>query len=214
MLLSLFLGFLFLKLRNINFISAGICMKFSIIIFKHGEVVSKKNLPCGWLNLPLSDFGSAQALELAKKLKHERIGVACCSDVLRSKETLVSVLKYHPHTKVVVDHRLRERHFGNFSDSSKEIFSHFAKKSAHDAKAHYYSEIDGGENLLGVSKRIFPFVNDVLHFMKKERVNVAISAHDESFRLICEFLEGFDSFQTSRLEFDSSGFKKFVVDFS
>lgn len=187
-------------------------MKLSIIVFGHGSVHGKKNILGGWMNLPLSSQGEADAKELAKELSRERIGVGFCSDLLRSKQVLAEVLLHHKSAKVIVDHRLRERHFGEKSVLGEELMGKNSKLYKNHREI-YFGKVSRGENLHSVSKRVFPFMNDVLRFMKKERVNVAISAHRESLRLIVEFLEGLDHWEAGRLNISPKSYKKYVVDF-
>ncbi|MEI7961614.1 MAG: histidine phosphatase family protein [archaeon] len=186
-------------------------MMFSIIVFSHGAVHSNKNLLGGWLNLPLSKAGESDAIVLAKKLSMERIGVGFCSDLIRSKQVLVEVLMHHKSAQVIVDPRLRGRHFGKDFNSIQSL-AQLNKNSRH-AKENYYGDVLDGENLHLVSMRVFPFMNDVLRFMKKERVNVAISAHPDSLKLISQFLEGLDHFESSRINHDAKNYKKYVIDF-
>jgi len=186
-------------------------MKLSIYLFRHGAHHAKKNILCGWLNLPLSKKGLNDAKVLAGKLKDEKIDVAFCSDLLRSEQNLVEVLNYHPNTLVVIDPRLRERHFGALSG---ELASIFADTSA-------LQTIDGGlvegvpglESMDHIRKRVFPFMSEVLHLMQEEKVNVAISAHYESCRFIQEYLEGLTPDQSEKLNHSSTEYKKYVVNF-
>ena len=184
----------------------------SIIVFSHGALHSNKNLLGGWLNLPLNKSGEDDAKILAGKLSHERIGVGFCSDLLRSKQVLAEVLMRHKNAKVIVDPRLRERHFGREFNSAANLSALIKNKKSHHAKSHYFGEVLGGENLHLVSKRVFPFMNDVLRFMQKERVNVAISAHADSLKLICEFLEGLDHYEAARINPNSTSYRKYIVD--
>lgn len=188
-------------------------MKLSIIVFRHGALHSKKNLLGGWLNLPLSSAGGHDALVLARKLAGEKIDVAFCSDLLRSKQALCAVLAHHPHAKVIVDHRLRERHLGNLSAVLEEPKGNSLAKNSAKAKDNYFAEVSGGESMAKVSGRVFPFMNDLLRFMQKERVSVAISAHAASMRLIVEFLEGLDHWEASRFMLSPTDYKKYVVEF-
>ncbi len=102
-------------------------MKLSIILFAHGEVASKENILCGWLNLPLSKKGIAQAKRLSVKLKKEKIDVAFCSDMLRSKQCLVEVLKNHKKAKVIIDPRLRGKHHGMLTGAKQDALKKKSK---------------------------------------------------------------------------------------
>ena len=187
-------------------------MQQTIYLFRHGEVHSKKNVLCGWLNLPLSKVGVKQAKELAKKLKKENIQVGFCSDLLRGQQVLASVLVYHPKAKVIIDHRLRERHYGAISGHLSSVF---ADTSVLENKnnGEIVEKIPGLESMDVVRRRVFPFMTQLLRFMQKEKVNVAISAHKNSLELIQEYLEGLTPDQAKKLEHSPTNYKKYVLTF-
>ncbi len=47
----------------------------------------------------------------------------------------------------------------------------------------------GGESVKKVEKRVKPFIRDLLKMMKKEKINVAISAHGNSMRVFRRYFE-------------------------
>jgi len=53
----------------------------------------------------------------------------------------------------------------------------------------YHIPPPGGESFLMVEERVKSFIDDLLVLMKKERVNVAISAHGNSIRLFRKIME-------------------------
>ena len=189
-------------------------MQLSIILFRHGKIQSKKNIFCGWLNLPLGEEGLIQSKVLAEKLKDEEIDLAFCSDQLRSQQALLEVLNYHPGAKVIVDPRLRERHYGSLSGSLKDIFKKKSKKKFDQLHRGYYAVVPSGENMHHVGKRVFPFMNDLLRLMQKEKCCVAISAHTNSLRLIQEYLEGLFPQEAEKLEHHPEEYKKYIIEFN
>ena len=141
----------------------------------------------------------------------EQIDVAFCSDLLRSQQNLVEVLKYHPDAKVIIDPRLRERHFGSLSGELKSIFADTSAIQTIDGKQ--VGLVPGLESMETIQKRVFPFMSDVLRLMQEEKVNVAISAHTESSRFIQEYLEGLTPDMSGLLEKKPTEYKKYVLDF-
>jgi len=187
-------------------------MQQTIILFRHGEVLSKKNILCGWLNLPLSSQGLKQAKELAKKLRKEKIDIGFCSDLLRGQQVIVEVLKYHPRTKVILDHRLRERHYGAISGQLESVFADTSILE-NGLNGKIVEKIPGLESMSVVRNRVFPFMTQLIHFMQKEKVNVAISAHKNSLELIQEYLEGLTPDQAKKLAHFPTNYKKYVITF-
>ena len=58
----------------------------------------------------------------------------------------------------------------------------------------------GGESIKDVEKRVMPFVKDLVKFMKKNKVNVAISAHGNSMRPFRRYFERLSIKQMMELE--------------
>ena len=188
-------------------------MQNSIIVFRHGSVCSDENIFLGWLNPPLNADGLRQAETLSEKLKDERIDFGFCSDQFRSKQVLHKVLLNHSRAQVIIDHRLRERDYGSFSGHNKETFSKRWPGKYDEIKKGYYTLIPKGESIHQVSQRVFPFMNDLLRFVQANHCNVAISAHNNSMRLIEEYLGGLSVKDTMKLINKPSEYKKFLVSF-
>jgi len=189
--------------------------KLSLIVFRHGETsFNRDKIFCGWINTWLDKKGIEQAQKLGKKLVKEKIDVGFCSDLLRSKQTLAYVLSHHQKAKVIVDHRIKERNYGVFSGHSKKMFKQLFPEKYEEIHRGYYADVPKGENFYDVGKRVFPFMNDLLKFMKEENVNVALSVHGNSMRLIVEYLENLSPKQTTQLEFAPSDYKKYILTFN
>jgi bisphosphoglycerate-dependent phosphoglycerate mutase len=188
--------------------------KFSLIVFRHGKTsFDLDRIFCGWINMGLDSVGISEAKILAKKIKKENIDVGVCSALLRSKQALVYVFSEHPGSKVIIDHRIRERNYGIFSGHSKKLFKELFPEKYKEIHRGYYANIPKGENLSNVGVRVFQFMNDLLKFMKKEKVNVCISAHPSSMKLIVEYLEGLSKEQVEKAEFSPNSYKKYVLSF-
>jgi 2,3-bisphosphoglycerate-dependent phosphoglycerate mutase len=187
-------------------------MQLSLIIFRTGTVSAKENIFLGWLNLPLSKEGLTQAEKVSAKLSNAKIDIAFCSDQLRSKQALAKVLSKHTSAKVVIDHRLRERNYGIFSGHEKELFKKYFS-IYNEIHRGYEAKIPKGENLKDVSKRIFPFMRELIHLMQKEKVNVAICAHTNSMRAIEEYLESISVEKIVEIESSPIEYKKYVLKF-
>ena len=187
-------------------------MKLSLYVFRTGKVKSKNNIFLGWLNLPLDKKGLIDADKVGRKLARENIDVGFCSDQLRGKQALVEVLKYQPSAKVVIDPRLRERNYGVFSGHDKELFKKYFSNYP-DIHRGYGGKIPRGENLSEVTKRIFPFIKDLIKFMQDEKVSVAICTHTNSMRAIEEYLEDLPQDELVIIENLPSNYKKYVLKF-
>jgi broad specificity phosphatase PhoE len=188
----------------------------NIYVFRSGKVkhFSDKNIFCGWLNFPLDKNGLIDAKIIAKKLKNEKIDFAFCSDQLRSKQALIQVLKFHKSTKIIVDHRIRERHYGIFTGHEKEIFKEFFSKKFDEIHRGQKALIPKGENFSDLEKRVYPFITDLLFFLKDNpNSNILICAHTNSMRLIQAYFENIDEDDISKIENSSINYKKYVLNF-
>jgi 2,3-bisphosphoglycerate-dependent phosphoglycerate mutase len=69
----------------------------------------------------------------------------------------------------------------------------------------------GGESVRDVEKRVLPFVRDLIKKMKKEKVNVAISAHGNSMRPFRRYFEKLSVSQMMELENPWDDYFEYVV---
>lgn len=187
-------------------------MLLNLILFRHGE--SYHNLDrifSGWSETSLTPKGIHQAKRLAEIFRNEKIDVGFTSGQLRSMQTLAEILVYHPSAKVIIDKRIRERNYGDLTGKNKD---EFAKKNIDLFKQihrGYFADVPNGENFFQVSKRVFSFMDELISFMQKEKVNVALSLHGNSMRLAIQYLEKLSNEQTELLELSTGEYKKYWI---
>ncbi len=205
-------------------------MKLKIYLFRHGLThYNKHQWFTGWIDSKMTKEGLQNARKIAQKLKNKKIGLAYHSHLSRSKNTLKEVLKYHPECKLIIeDDRMIERNYGKLQKRShkefmEEIESTFVKvtekkygKMKRDIKSKFGERIaksvydiyhrsydippPGGESIKMVEKRVNLFIKDLLKKMKKDKVNVAISAHGNSMRPFRKYFEKLTLKQMMELE--------------
>ncbi|MCX6769761.1 MAG: histidine phosphatase family protein [Candidatus Micrarchaeota archaeon] len=176
------------KRRNI----AGVRTQPRIYLFRHAQTYYNKNhYFTGWKDSRLTPFGKAQAKKIAQKLRGKKIDIAICTSLSRSKDTLKTVLRFHSECrKVFVDDRMIERSYGKLQGTShKKYQREHSADELHDIRRKYDYPPPGGESVKMVEKRVLPFIRDLLAYMKKNRVNVAISAHGNSMRPFRRYFE-------------------------
>jgi len=162
--------------------------------------------------------GFENARQIAKKLRRKKIDLAYHTHLSRSKQTLGEVLLYHPECKQIIeDDRMIERNYGQLQKHShhefmeeinhtivkvfeekygkmpRKIKRKFGERVAKSIYDIYHRSYDipppGGESVKDVEKRVNFFVKDLLKKMKKEKVNIAISAHGNSMRPFRRYFE-------------------------
>ena len=164
----------------------------SIYLFRHGQTYfNKAKRFTGDVDSKLTDRGKKDAKTVAKKLKGKNFEIAYYTHLSRSKDTLKEVLKFHPECKKLIeDDRIIERDYG---DLKKKYHKTFILKYGQEQFDVWHRSYDqpppGGESIKDVEKRVNAFIKDLLKYMKKHKVNVAISAHGNSMRPFRKYFE-------------------------
>ena len=157
----------------------------TIYLFRHAQTYfNREKRFTGWKDSRLTPFGWEQAQIIAGKLKGKRIDAAFQTSLSRSRDTMRAVLKFHPECrKTFTDDRMIERSYGRLQGMSHRAYerTHSAEE-LHRIRRSYDYPPPGGESIRMVELRVLPFIRDLLAYMKKHRVNVAISAHGNSMR--------------------------------
>jgi len=161
-----------------------------LFLFRHGSTVDNEaRIFSGWRNAALSPKGIKNAEILAEKLKNFRIDMGIHSHLSRSFDTLKIALRNHPNVKFVEDDRIIERNYGDLAGTSK---TELMKKNPEEAilfRRGYDYPPPNGESLKMVEGRVFPFCEELVNRMKTEKINVAISSHSNSMRVIRRYFE-------------------------
>jgi 2,3-bisphosphoglycerate-dependent phosphoglycerate mutase len=191
-----------------------------IYLFRHGETTFNRDKKfTGWLDAKLTKKGINQARVIAKKLKNKRFNYAFQTKLIRSKQTLKEVLKYHKNVEIKEDNRMIERNYGALNGETHEEFIKKIGQQEYNLLSHgdaienlnkdnrkrveqFLGEQEfklihrgwgnpppRGESFAMVEKRVKPFIKDLIKFMKKNKTNVAISAHGNSIRLFRKIME-------------------------
>jgi 2,3-bisphosphoglycerate-dependent phosphoglycerate mutase len=167
-------------------------MKLHIYLFRHGETnFNRSKRFTGWINSRLTPKGIEQANLIAEKLKEKTFQTAFRTSLSRSSTSLKIVLKYHPECKkVIIDDRMIERSYGDLERKHhKTIIKKYGEKQYDLWHRSYDVPPPEGESIRMVEKRVLSFVKDLLALMKREKVNVVISAHNNSMRPFRRYFE-------------------------
>ena len=171
------------------------CMKkkgLKIYLFRHGQTTyNRDGRFTGLQDAKLTYLGKRQALGIAKQLKGKNFQIAFHTSLSRSKDTLAPVLRQHPECKIVFeDDRMIERSYGKLAGEKHETV---IKKFGEEHYEHWHRGFGDrppkGESFADVEKRVKRFIRDLKKLMKRENVNVVISAHGNSIRLFRKIME-------------------------
>jgi len=75
----------------------------------------------------------------------------------------------------------------------------------------YNTPPPGGESFADVEKRVRSFLKDLKKMMKKEQVNVAISAHGNSIRLLRKIMENMSKKETQKLNIPYDTYYDYII---
>ena len=174
-----------------------------IYLFRHGQTYyNRDHIFTGWKDSKLTEKGKKDAQIVSKKLKNKRIDVAIQTRLSRSKDTLKIVLKNHPECKkIITDDRMIERSYGKLQGiSHKKYAEKNGEKELQKIRRGYKTTPPEGENIPMVEKRVKEFIKDITKMIKKEKVNVAISAHGNSIRAFRKIWDKLTIDQTMKIE--------------
>jgi 2,3-bisphosphoglycerate-dependent phosphoglycerate mutase len=178
-------------------------MKCNICLFRHGETsFNRSKRFTGWVNSRLTPQGIEQANLIAEKLREKEFQVAFKTSLSRSSNSLKIVLRYHPECKrVIIDDRMMERSYGDLERKyHKTVIKKYGKRQFDVWHRSYDVPPPGGESMKMVEKRVLSFVKDLLILMKREKINVVISAHNNSMRPLRRYFENLTIKQMMALE--------------
>jgi broad specificity phosphatase PhoE len=172
-------------------------MPQKIFLLRHGESVSNREHTFGgWSETPLTELGIEQAKVLKRRLGREKIEVAYCSDLVRTKQTIKHA---ELGCRVIYSKSLRERSYG-------ELEGLYWKKMKNSEKYHLdpYSRPPGGETPKEVQERVVRYFENKISKDKHEKVLVV--GHHGSLILLTMHLLGMPLKNWRRLALGNAGF--------
>lgn len=161
-----------------------------LILLRHGQ--SQWNLEnrfTGWIDIPLTEVGVAEAKDAGEKIKAEGIvlDVAFTSVLNRAIDTLTHCLETAGQTEIPVykDQALNERHYGDLQGLDKaETAKQYGDEQVKLWRRSYDIQPPNGESLKDTAARTLPYFYDKIVPELKAGKNIIISAHGNSLRAI------------------------------
>lgn len=165
--------------------------RFKVFLFRHGQTFYNRDSKfTGWTDSKLSKTGKEDAQIVAIRLRSEKIGIAFHTSLSRSKDTLKEVLKYHKNIRLIEDDRMIERSYGRLCGKTHlEVVKNFGVNKYDYWHRSFKGRPPKGESFADVEKRVKSFISDLKKLIKREKVNIAISAHGNSIRLFRKIME-------------------------
>jgi len=153
----------------------------TLVLVRHGQSLwNLENRFTGWVDVPLTDTGRAEARRAGELLKGFRFQVAYTSVLSRAEETLSIVLDtMGVRLPIIRDQALNERHYGDLQGLNKEDT---AKRYGADQVKLWRRSYDvpppNGESLELTAKRTLPFFDRCIAGDLRQGKNVLVVANE------------------------------------
>ncbi|MCC7382777.1 MAG: 2,3-bisphosphoglycerate-dependent phosphoglycerate mutase [Deltaproteobacteria bacterium] len=176
----------------------------TLVLIRHGESLwNAQNRFTGWVDVPLTDKGRAEAKNAAEQIRSQRFDVAYTSVLVRAQETLTIILQELGLSALpVIKHAaLNERDYGDLCGLNKEeTAARYGKEIVHLWRRSFDIAPPGGESLKDTAARTLPFFERCIMGDLKHGRNVLVVAHGNSNRSIVMALEKLSPEQVLSLE--------------
>ncbi len=164
-----------------------------LVLVRHGE--SQWNLEnrfTGWVDVPLTDTGRAEAARAGQCLQGTSFAAAYTSVLQRATETLDIILEAikQPSLPITRDAALNERHYGDLQGLNKaETARRYGDAQVHLWRRSYDVAPPGGESLKETAARTLPYFETHIAPQVAAGKNVLVVAHGNSLRSIVMSLD-------------------------
>jgi 2,3-bisphosphoglycerate-dependent phosphoglycerate mutase len=161
-----------------------------LILLRHGQSTwNLENRFTGWIDVPLTEQGVAEAEDAGRKIKIAGIPIqeAFTSVLKRAIDTLTVCLRAAGQEGVPIsyDQALNERHYGDLQGLNKaETAEKFGDAQVKLWRRSYDIQPPNGESLKDTAARTLPYFYDKILPEIKRGKNVLVSAHGNSLRAI------------------------------
>lgn len=176
----------------------------SLALVRHGQSLwNLENRFTGWIDVPLTAQGVAEAKAAAGLLAGMKFDVAYTSSLKRAARTLEIILEEMgtPELPVISNQALNERDYGDLSGLDKDqTRAKYGAEQVHVWRRSYAVAPPGGESLADTRARTVPFFERAILGDIRQGKNVLVVAHGNSNRSIVMAVEDMSPEQIVELE--------------
>lgn len=202
-----------------------------LIIGRHTETIfNKKNVFSGCLDIPLSNKGIDQALNMVNFISDEEIDIVFVSNLLRAKETAALLMQAYYEIKkdkypvfmdsltvtstnyipILSDKRIDERSYGILEGlSKKQVEKQYGKQKLFHWRRSWADAPKNGESLCDVYNRVLQFLNDSVFPILNNNKNILVICHQNSMRAIKIIAEQIEKDKVEQIEFENGQLIKY-----
>ncbi len=177
-----------------------------LVLVRHGQSLwNLENRFTGWVDVPLTEQGRAEARKAATQLKDIQFAVAYTSMLTRAQETLEIILRdIGQRPPVIRDQALNERHYGDLQGLNKaDTAKRYGDAQVKLWRRSYDVAPPNGESLELTAKRTLPFYDRAIGGDLRQGKHVLVVAHGNSNRSIAMQLEQLSREQVVSLELET-----------
>jgi 2,3-bisphosphoglycerate-dependent phosphoglycerate mutase len=174
-----------------------------LVLIRHGQSLwNLENRFTGWVDVPLTDKGRAEARAGGMLIRDITFDVAYTSVLSRAEESLAIVLEViEQKPPIIRDQALNERHYGDLQGLNKaEMAERFGKEQVQLWRRSYDVRPPNGEALMHTAERTLPFFERAILGDIRQDKNVLVVAHGNSNRSIVMRLDNLTPEEVVRLE--------------
>jgi len=175
----------------------------ALVLVRHGQSLwNLENRFTGWVDVPLTEKGIAEARRAGELLRGFRFDVAYTSALSRAQETLRVMLEtMGAQPPIIRDQALNERHYGDLQGLNKEdTAKRYGANQVKLWRRSYDVAPPNGESLEMTAKRTLPFFDRCIAGDLRQGKDVLVVAHGNSNRSIVMQLDRLSGEQVVALE--------------
>jgi len=175
----------------------------ALALVRHGQSLwNRENRFTGWVDVPLTDQGRAEARRAGELLAGRSFDVAYTSVLVRAQDTLALMLStMGVDLPVIRDARLNERDYGDLAGLDKaRTAERYGAEQVHRWRRSYDEAPPGGESLADTAARTLPFFERAVLGDIALGKDVLVVAHGNSNRAIAMRLDGLSPDEVVALE--------------
>lgn len=163
-----------------------------LVLVRHGQSLwNLENRFTGWVDVPLTAQGEAEARRAGERLRGITLDVAYTSNLQRAQRTLQLILESIPlELPTIRDLALNERDYGDLAGLNKDdMRKKYGEEQVHIWRRSYDVAPPNGESLKDTRARTVPFFERAILGDIRQGKDVLVVAHGNSNRSIVMALE-------------------------
>ncbi|MEQ1822428.1 MAG: 2,3-diphosphoglycerate-dependent phosphoglycerate mutase [Fimbriimonadaceae bacterium] len=175
----------------------------TLVLIRHGQSIwNLQNRFTGWVDVPLSSTGEAEARGAADHLRGMHFDVAYTSALRRAQDTLAIILAtLDVDVPVIRDQALNERHYGDLQGLDKdETRQRHGEEQVKIWRRSFDVPPPNGESLKDTAARTLPFFDRAIMGDIRKGRNVLVAAHGNSNRSVVMKLDDLTGEEVVALE--------------